>query len=94
MNPVSYTHLDVYKRQVLVHGHNPVVSEMILAAARDDDLVKEAVAAGAKGINIAGLCCTCLLYTSSPFSMSAYVLRKDCLLYTSIRTRVYQIDAF
>jgi len=43
---------------VLVHGHNPVVSEMILAAAGDPELVARAVAAGAKGINIAGLCCT------------------------------------
>ncbi len=58
---VSKANLGVLKEDhvnVLVHGHNPVVSEMILAAARDDDLVKEAVAAGAKGINIAGLCCT------------------------------------
>ncbi len=43
---------------VLVHGHNPVVSEMILAAAGDPELVARAAAVGAKGINIAGLCCT------------------------------------
>lgn len=43
---------------ILVHGHNPVVSEMILAAAHDPDLVEQAKALGAEGINIAGLCCT------------------------------------
>jgi len=43
---------------ILVHGHSPIVSEMILAAARDQELVAKAKAAGAEGINIAGLCCT------------------------------------
>ncbi|EMG39001.1 Ni-dependent carbon monoxide dehydrogenase precursor [Desulfocurvibacter africanus PCS] len=43
---------------VLVHGHSPVVSETILAAAKDQDILAEAAKAGAIGINIAGLCCT------------------------------------
>ncbi|WP_027368178.1 anaerobic carbon-monoxide dehydrogenase catalytic subunit [Desulfocurvibacter africanus] len=43
---------------VLVHGHSPVVSETILAAAKDQDILAEAAKAGANGINIAGLCCT------------------------------------
>jgi len=46
------------KVNILVHGHNPVVSEMILAAARDPEILAEAQAAGATGINVAGLCCT------------------------------------
>ncbi len=46
------------KVNILVHGHNPVVSEMILAAARDPEIIAEAKALGATGINIAGLCCT------------------------------------
>jgi len=46
------------KVNLLVHGHNPVVSEMVLAAAREPELIKEAEALGAKGINVAGLCCT------------------------------------
>jgi carbon-monoxide dehydrogenase catalytic subunit len=46
------------KVNILVHGHNPVVSEMILAAARLPELVEKAKAAGAAGINVAGLCCT------------------------------------
>jgi len=43
---------------ILVHGHSPIVSEMILAAVRDPALVAKARAAGAAGINLAGLCCT------------------------------------
>jgi carbon-monoxide dehydrogenase catalytic subunit len=43
---------------ILVHGHSPVVSEMILAAAADPTVLAEAKKAGAAGINIAGLCCT------------------------------------
>ena len=43
---------------ILVHGHNPVVSEMIVAAAQDPVLLARAKALGAGGINIAGLCCT------------------------------------
>ncbi|SIO34738.1 anaerobic carbon-monoxide dehydrogenase catalytic subunit [Halodesulfovibrio marinisediminis] len=46
------------KVNILVHGHNPVVSEMILAASRLPELVEKAKAAGATGINVAGLCCT------------------------------------
>jgi len=43
---------------ILVHGHSPIVSEMILAAAIDPAMVQAAKAAGAVGINVAGLCCT------------------------------------
>ncbi len=43
---------------ILVHGHNPVVSEMVLAASRDPEMLAQAKAAGAAGINIGGLCCT------------------------------------
>lgn len=43
---------------VLVHGHNPLVSEMVLAAARDPEVIALAQSKGAKGINVAGLCCT------------------------------------
>ena len=43
---------------ILVHGHSPIVSEMVLAAARSQEMLDKAKAAGAQGINIAGLCCT------------------------------------
>lgn len=41
---------------IAVHGHNPVLSEMVVAAAR---IMKEdAKKVGAEGINIVGICCT------------------------------------
>ncbi len=43
---------------ILVHGHSPIVSEMVLAAIADQDIQAEAKAVGAAGINLAGLCCT------------------------------------
>lgn len=39
-----------------VHGHNPILSEMIVMAARDMKDVAEA--AGAKGVKCMGICCT------------------------------------
>lgn len=43
---------------VIVHGHEPILSEMIVAAAQDEELIGQAKKAGAKGINVAGICCT------------------------------------
>ncbi len=43
---------------VVVHGHEPTLSEMIVAAAQDPEIIEYAKAAGAKGINLSGICCT------------------------------------
>ncbi len=43
---------------ILVHGHNPVVSEMVFLAVNDPAMIDEAKKVGANGINLAGLCCT------------------------------------
>jgi anaerobic carbon-monoxide dehydrogenase catalytic subunit len=43
---------------VVVHGHEPTLSEMIVAASQDPEVIAYAKAAGAKGINLAGICCT------------------------------------
>jgi carbon-monoxide dehydrogenase catalytic subunit len=43
---------------IVVHGHNPVVSEMLLRACQDPDLLQQAKDQGAAGINLAGVCCT------------------------------------
>lgn len=58
---MSTANLGVIKRDtvnILVHGHNPVVSEMILAAAREPEMIAKAKKNGAVGITVAGLCCT------------------------------------
>ncbi len=43
---------------ILVHGHSPIVSEMVCLAADDGEMVELARSKGARGINLAGLCCT------------------------------------
>ena len=43
---------------IIVHGHEPTLSDVIVAAARDPELLAEAKTKGAKGINLAGICCT------------------------------------
>lgn len=50
--------LDASMVNVLVHGHEPVLSEKVVEWARSSQMVEAAKAAGAKGINVAGLCCT------------------------------------
>lgn len=43
---------------LLVHGHVPILSEMICEAGSDAEMIALAKQKGATGINIAGLCCT------------------------------------
>ena len=43
---------------ILVHGHSPIVSEMVGLAVEDKEMLELAKSKGAKGINLAGLCCT------------------------------------
>ena len=43
---------------IVVHGHEPVLSEKIVEAAQDPELVELAQNLGAKGINVVGMCCT------------------------------------
>jgi carbon-monoxide dehydrogenase catalytic subunit len=43
---------------VVVHGHEPMLSEMLVAAAQTPEIRKMAKDAGADGIQLAGICCT------------------------------------
>lgn len=43
---------------IIVHGHEPILSEMIAAASQDKELLEEAKKVGSTGINVAGTCCT------------------------------------
>lgn len=57
----SKVNLAVLKKDqvnILVHGHNPIVSEKILEAVNNPELIALAKEKGATGINLAGLCCT------------------------------------
>jgi anaerobic carbon-monoxide dehydrogenase catalytic subunit len=43
---------------IIVHGHEPLLSEMIVAAAQSQEMIAYAKEQGAKGIQLAGICCT------------------------------------
>ncbi|MBN1109605.1 MAG: anaerobic carbon-monoxide dehydrogenase catalytic subunit, partial [Methanomassiliicoccales archaeon] len=43
---------------ISLHGHNPILSEMVVKAAELPEMKERARAVGAKGINLVGLCCT------------------------------------
>jgi carbon-monoxide dehydrogenase catalytic subunit len=43
---------------IVVHGHEPVLSEMLALAVRDEEIETAAVQAGAEGVTLAGICCT------------------------------------
>ncbi len=43
---------------IVVHGHEPVLSEMLVLASRDKEMIALAESKGAAGINLAGICCT------------------------------------
>ncbi|MCD6417125.1 MAG: anaerobic carbon-monoxide dehydrogenase catalytic subunit [Planctomycetes bacterium] len=57
----SHANLGVLRPEavnVVVHGHEPTLSEAIVAAAQMPDIRKEAQDAGADGIQLSGMCCT------------------------------------
>jgi len=58
---LSEVNLGVLKEDevnIVIHGHEPLLSEMIVAAAQDPEMVELAKSKGAKGISLSGMCCT------------------------------------
>jgi len=58
---LSQVNLGVLKEDevnLIIHGHEPLLSEMIVAAAQEPEMIELAKSKGAKGINLAGICCT------------------------------------
>ena len=58
MSTVNLGTLKATHVNVALHGHNPLLSDVIVQAASDPDLVALAREKGAEGINLVGLCCT------------------------------------
>ena len=57
----SQANLGVLKEDsvnIVVHGHEPTLSEMVVAASRDPEMLALATQKGAKGIVVGGICCT------------------------------------
>ncbi len=43
---------------IVIHGHEPVLSEMIVATSQKPEIIEYAKSKGAKGIQLSGICCT------------------------------------
>jgi carbon-monoxide dehydrogenase catalytic subunit len=57
----SVSNLGVLKADhvnIVAHGHEPTLSEMIVAASQDPEMLALAQRYGARGINVVGMCCT------------------------------------
>ena len=57
----SEANLGVLKQDhvnIIIHGHEPILSEMIVAAAQSKEMIEYANSKGAKGIQLGGICCT------------------------------------
>ena len=63
-NPVpvlGQINLGVLKKDevnVVVHGHEPLLPEVLVAVVKDPEIQKAALSTGAKGINLVGMCCS------------------------------------
>jgi anaerobic carbon-monoxide dehydrogenase catalytic subunit len=57
----AQVNLGVLKRDevnIIIHGHEPLLAEMVARAARDPELINLSKQNGAKGINLVGMCCS------------------------------------
>ncbi|MEW6041034.1 MAG: anaerobic carbon-monoxide dehydrogenase catalytic subunit, partial [Elusimicrobiota bacterium] len=57
----SLVNLGVLKQDevnIVVHGHEPTLSDVIVTAVQDTELLELAKKYGVKGINLCGICCT------------------------------------
>ena len=43
---------------LIIHGHEPHLAEILAVVAQDPEMIEYAKSKGAKGINLAGMCCT------------------------------------
>jgi len=58
---LSQINLGVLKEDqvnIIIHGHEPQLAEMLAIVTQDKELIEYAKSKGAAGINLAGMCCT------------------------------------
>jgi carbon-monoxide dehydrogenase catalytic subunit len=55
---VDMGYLEENQVNIIVHGHEPNMFESMIASVNDPQLLEEARAAGAEGINLLGMCCS------------------------------------
>ena len=68
---------------IIVHGHEPLLSEMIVLAASLPEMQEKAKEVGAKGINLSGICCTANeILTRHGIPVAGNVLQQELALLT------------
>jgi len=58
---LSQINLGVLKEDevnIIIHGHEPQLAEIMAVVSQDPEMIEYAKSKGAKGINLAGMCCT------------------------------------
>jgi len=58
---LSQINLGVLKKEdvnIIIHGHEPQLAEMLAVVVQDPGIIEYARSKGARGINLAGMCCT------------------------------------
>jgi carbon-monoxide dehydrogenase catalytic subunit len=58
---LSQINLGVLKEEdvnIIIHGHEPALAEILAVLSQDPEMIAYAKSKGAKGINLAGMCCT------------------------------------
>jgi carbon-monoxide dehydrogenase catalytic subunit len=75
--------LEEDKVNIIVHGHEPILSEMIVLATSLPEMQEKAESVGAKGINLAGICCTANeILTRHGIPVAGNVLQQEMALLT------------
>jgi len=68
---------------IIVHGHEPLLSEMIVLATSLPEMQEKAKSVGAKGINLSGICCTANeMLTRHGIPIAGNVLQQELALLT------------
>jgi carbon-monoxide dehydrogenase catalytic subunit len=90
---MSQVNLGVLRKDmvnIILHGHNPMLSEVIVAASQDPELIALAREKGAQGVNLAGVCCTgneVLMRKGIPMAGN-HLLQELCILTGAVELMV------
>ncbi len=77
--------LDEKQVNIVVHGHEPTLSDIIVAVSQEPELVKMAKDKGAKGINITGMCCTAIeMLMRHGISVAGNFLQQELAVMTGV----------
>ncbi|MFU8818858.1 MAG: anaerobic carbon-monoxide dehydrogenase catalytic subunit [Desulfurivibrio sp.] len=79
---------------ITVHGHEPLLAEALCIAAQDPEMLALAKKQGAKGINLAGVCCTgneILMRRGIPVA-AGFVQQEICLATGAVEAMVVDVQ--